>query len=210
MRVSFAAQSFFAEGRGAAIDLIQQTLRLDDVAGRFVGAGQQVAEHDRVGARRQRLDDVAGVLDAAVADDRDAVAVGFVDVRNGLQGGHAVARHDTRGAQAAAADGGFEGHRAVVFVRDPLDEHAGGFGGGDLADDDRVVLIRSEVLGEQLDHAAVMAVGHVETDDGGEPAASLHAVAPIRSHADREADLLAGVVNRFTIFNCPPPNTCGG
>ncbi len=40
-------------------------------------------------------------------------------------------------------------------------------------------------------------MSHVEAHDGGEPAASLHAVAPIRPHADRESHLLARIVNGF-------------
>ncbi len=43
------------------------------LAGGFLAAGHHAAQHDHVGAGRQRLDDVAGVLDAAVRDDRDAV-----------------------------------------------------------------------------------------------------------------------------------------
>ena len=91
----------------------------------------------------------------------------------------------------------------MVLFRDPLNEHAGGFGGGNLSDDDGVVPIGLKVLRQQLRDAAVMAVGDVQTDDGGEPAASLHAVPPIRSHADRETDLAAGLVNRLHHVHLP-------
>src|SRR5208283_5006784 len=57
------------------------------------------------------------------------------------------------------------------------------------------ILIGLKILGEQLDDAAVVAVGDVETDDGRVPAASLHAVSPVRAHANGETDLLAGVMN---------------
>ena len=45
----------------------------DQLARALVGAGEQVADHRRAGADGERLDDVAGVADAAVGDDRDAV-----------------------------------------------------------------------------------------------------------------------------------------
>ncbi len=41
--------------------------------GALVGAGEQRAEHDRVGAGGDRLGDVAGAAHAAVGDDRDVV-----------------------------------------------------------------------------------------------------------------------------------------
>src|SRR5690606_15875851 len=50
----------------------------DHVAGRLVDAGEQAAEHDRVRPGGDGLGDVAGVLDAAVGDDRGPVAGGGV------------------------------------------------------------------------------------------------------------------------------------
>ena len=44
-----------------------------DLAGALVRAGEQRAEHDRVGAGRDRLRDVAGGRQAAVGDHRHAV-----------------------------------------------------------------------------------------------------------------------------------------
>ena len=44
-----------------------------DFARALVDSGQQGAEHDDVRAGGDRLGDIAGVLDPAVGDDRDAV-----------------------------------------------------------------------------------------------------------------------------------------
>ncbi len=42
-----------------------------DLAGAFVGAGQQAADHDAGCAGGERLGEIAGLLDAAVGDDRN-------------------------------------------------------------------------------------------------------------------------------------------
>ena len=60
----------------AAIGLEGAAL-VDDRLSRALGQpGQQAAEHDRMGPRRQGLGDVARVADAAVGDDRHAAAGG--------------------------------------------------------------------------------------------------------------------------------------
>jgi len=123
------------------------------------------------------------------------MTMGAANIRNCLEGGHAEARHNAGGAETAAANGGFESDAATIPLRDSLDKHAGSFGSCNLADDDRVVLIDSEILGEQFENPAMVPMGDVETNDGRESTASLHASAPIRSHANREADLLAGIAN---------------
>ena len=56
----------------AAVGLELLAADEDQLTGRLGGAGEQAAEHHRARAGGDRLGDVAGVLDAAVADHRDA------------------------------------------------------------------------------------------------------------------------------------------
>ena len=84
-----------ADGAHAAVFLEAPALVDHQVAGRFLQASQQRAQHDRAGAGRQRLDDVAGVLDAAVGDDWHAIAPrGLAAGRNGRHLRHTCAGHD--------------------------------------------------------------------------------------------------------------------
>src|SRR6185295_8464276 len=55
----------------APVLLVAAPLVKDDLARRLVGAGEQAADHHRVGAGGQGLGHVARVLDAAVRDDAD-------------------------------------------------------------------------------------------------------------------------------------------
>src|SRR2546423_1842198 len=57
----------------AAVNLVAPALVGDDLAGRRVGAGEERADHDGVGAGGEGLDEVARLLDAAVGDDGDVV-----------------------------------------------------------------------------------------------------------------------------------------
>src|SRR5678816_1811751 len=60
----------------AAISLEGAPLVQDGLARRFLGAGEQAADHHAGGAGRDRLGDVARILDAAVRDDRDVLLAG--------------------------------------------------------------------------------------------------------------------------------------
>ena len=100
----FRAVLHRAERAHAAIDLVTAALVEHEIAGGFVGAGEERADHDARGARRDRLGDVARVLDATVGDDRDAVAIGGARaVGDGGDLRHADARYDARRADAARA-----------------------------------------------------------------------------------------------------------
>jgi hypothetical protein len=61
-----------AERAHAAIGLELLAVDEDQLAGALLAPGQQRADHHRVGAGDDGLGDVAGVLHAAVGDDRDA------------------------------------------------------------------------------------------------------------------------------------------
>ena len=65
-----------SERAHAAVDLELTALEHLGLARGFLTPGQHGAEHHDAAARGKRLDDIAGVLDAAVGDDRDAVLVG--------------------------------------------------------------------------------------------------------------------------------------
>ena len=82
-------------------------------------------------ARGERLDDVAGVLDAAVGDDGDAVLVahrGGFDDCGYLR--HAYAGDDAGGADGAGADADLDAVGARLY------EGLGALGGGDVAGDE--------------------------------------------------------------------------
>src|SRR5262249_33940500 len=85
-----------AEGFRAAVLLETLALMDDHVAGRLVGPGEHRAEHHRVGAGPDRLRDVPGRRDPAVADHRHLGHLGGVVDRRELW--NADARDDTRGA----------------------------------------------------------------------------------------------------------------
>ena len=60
----------------AAVELVGAALVENRLARALFGAGEEAADHDRVGARGERLGDVARELDAAVGDHRDAESLG--------------------------------------------------------------------------------------------------------------------------------------
>ena len=116
-------------------------------AGRLVGARQRRADHDRVGAARDRLGDVAAVAHPAVGDDLAVLAglehvlrAGARDVGDRRRLRHADAEHAARRAGGAGAD---------------ADEHAGGAGAHEVqrrvvaraaADDDGQRHLADELL----------------------------------------------------------------
>src|SRR5687767_13736098 len=56
----------------AAVFLVAAPLEEDQLTGTFVGAGEHIAEHRAAGAVAVRLDDIAGITDAAVGDHRQS------------------------------------------------------------------------------------------------------------------------------------------
>src|SRR6185312_14663265 len=125
-----AAGAHGADRPHAPVHLVAAPLVQDDLARRLVGAGEQAADHDAVGAGRQRLGHVARVLDAAVGDDGDVLAGQRLgDVGDGGDLGDAHAGHDARGADRAGADAHLDRVRAGLGQRERA------VAGGDVAGD---------------------------------------------------------------------------
>ena len=94
-----------AERAHAAVGLVGAPLVEEDVAGAFLGAGEKRADHRAVGARGDRLGEVAGELDAAVGDHRDPVAARRLHrIEDRRELGHADAGDHAGGADRAGAD----------------------------------------------------------------------------------------------------------
>ena len=169
-----------SERTHAAVDLELAALEHLGLARGFLAPGKHRAEHHDAAARGERLDDIAGVLDAAVGDDGNAVFVG--DLRAFHHGGdlrHADARDDARRADGAGADADLNA------VGPRLNERLRGGGGGDVAGDElRVGVFGLDVLHRFHDVAGV-AVGTVEHE-------SVHARVKQRAgavkHVRRNAD----------------------
>src|SRR5205807_1712386 len=71
-----AAAAHRADRAHAAVLLEAASLIQNHLARALVGAREQIADHRRARADRERLGDVARVADAAVGDDRDVVRLG--------------------------------------------------------------------------------------------------------------------------------------
>ena len=71
-----ASVSHGAKRTHAAIDLISSSLVENSLSGALLGAGKKAPDHNRMGAGSQRLGDVTRVLDPAIGDKRDVVALG--------------------------------------------------------------------------------------------------------------------------------------
>ncbi len=153
----------------AAIGLEAAALVEDGLAGRLVDAGEEGADHDDVGAGGDGLGEVAGVLDAAVGDDGDAVLGGGAgglgdggDLRHAGAGDHAC------GADGAGADADLDGVGAGV------DEGLGAVVGGDVAGEESYVGEALLDFADGFEDAGGVAVGGVDgegvdahVDEGG-------------------------------------------
>ena len=192
-----------SEGAHAAVDLELTALEHLGIARGFLAPGEHGAEHHDAAARGKRLDDIAGVLDAAVGDDGDAVFVG--DLRAFHHGGdlrHADARNDARRADGAGADADLDA------VRARLDERFRGGGGGNVARDElRVGVLCLDIL-HGLHDVAGVAVGAVEHES---VRARVEQRARAVEHVCRDADgggdeqtaaaVLCGVGIRHSLFD---------
>src|SRR6185295_6410628 len=100
-----AAAAHRADRSHAAVLFEAPPLIQDDLARALVGAGEQIPDHRRAGADRDRLGDVARVADAAVGDDRDVVdGGGAAALHHRGDHRHADAGDDPGGADRAGAD----------------------------------------------------------------------------------------------------------
>ena len=148
-----------ADAAHAAIGLVRAALVQEHLTGRLVGAGQQAADHHRVGAGGQRLDDVAAGAHAAVGDGRNiAFPAGGGAFQHGGELRHADPGHHARGADAARPDADL--HR----VGAGLDQCQRALGRGDVAGDHlhrvRLLLDRRH----RVQHALGMAVRGIHHD----------------------------------------------
>src|SRR5690606_32987545 len=126
-----AARPHGADGTHAAVHLVAAALVELNLARSLVGPGKQAAHHHSVGAGGDGLDDVAGVADAAVGNDRNAVLFGHVGaLPHRRQLWNADAGHDPGRADAAAALADLDA------VRPRLDQGPGALAGGYVARDD--------------------------------------------------------------------------
>src|ERR1700738_4634427 len=99
----------------AAVGLEAAALVEDGLAGALVHAREERADHDGTGAGGDGLGDLAGVLDAAVGDDRNVVlAGGAIGFRDGGDLRHAGAGDHAGGADGAAPDAHLDGVGARV------------------------------------------------------------------------------------------------
>src|SRR5882762_6878526 len=119
------------QGAHAAVGLVLLAIDEDQLAGRLLTAGEQRAEHHRVGAGDDRLGDVARVLQPTVTDHRNAGRTGrqrrLVDRRH-LRDTHAG--DDTGRADRAGTDAHLDA------VRPRVDQRLRAGPGGDIATDD--------------------------------------------------------------------------
>ncbi len=98
-----------ADRAHAAIGLVGAALIEKHLAGAFVGAGEQRAEHHAIGPGGERLGEIAGITRAAVGDHRDIALLRRFDrfeQRGELR--HADPGHDARGADRPRPDADFD------------------------------------------------------------------------------------------------------
>ena len=93
------------------------------------GAGEGAAEHHRVAAEEQRLRDAAVAPDAAVGDERHALADGQPRLHERLDLRHAEVRRQPRRAAAAGTDADLDAVDAA------LEQEPRALGGRDVAGD---------------------------------------------------------------------------
>ena len=168
----------------APVALVRPALVELDLSGRFVGARQQPADHDAVGACGNRLGDVPGKADPAVGDQRHigpAQCPGDVADRGNLR--YPDPGHHPGGTDRARADPHLDPVGAV------LDEVQRRAFRGDIAGNNVHGSVLPLDIGHALEHAAGVSVRGVDHDD-----IDLGRDQPrdpfvgIRPHADRGRD----------------------
>ena len=154
-----AAARHGADRAHAAIGFVGAPLIQIGLAWALVRAGQQRADHGAVGAGRDRLDDVAGILDAAVGDHRHVALTGLVRrIHDGRQLRHADAGHDARGADRARSDADLDGIGASI------DQRLGALGRRHVAGHHLHPVRQPLDARHRLQHALGMAVRRVHHD----------------------------------------------
>ena len=167
-----------------AILLVGAALIQNRLARALLGAGEQAADHDRLGARGQRLDDVARKADTAVRNDRHARARGHAHgFRHRGELGHADPGNDARRADGGRADADLDSVRAGVDQR--LGPVCGRHVAGDHLDVRKIAFERPNRI-EHAGRVAVRGVQHqhvrARLDQG------RGALLPVVARADRGGD----------------------
>ena len=170
----------------AAVALELLAVDEDQIARALVGARQQRPEHHGLRTRDERLGDVAGVLQAAVGDDRDARVAGrerCLVHRGDL--GHADSGHDAGGADRAGT------HAHLHGVGTGIDESLGSRPGCHVSTDD-IDRVEGAVALEPTDdveNSRRVTVGGVDDDHvDARVAERARAVPGITEEPDRRAD----------------------
>ena len=149
-----------AEGAHAAIGFVRPALEQEHLARAFVGAGEQGPDHAAFGARRDGLGQVAGILDAAVGDERDfGLPARLRRLDDGRELRHADAGDHARRADGAGPDADLDAIGAGV------DQRPGAVGGGDVAADHLDIVGKLLDLFHRLQDGGRMAVRGVDDDD---------------------------------------------
>src|SRR5688572_9674977 len=191
LEVAVAAPRLHGLDRGhAAVELVGAALEEDRLAGALLGPGEEAADHDRLGAGRDHLRDVAGEADAAVSDDRDVATLDAADGgENGGQLWHADAGDDAGRTDRADAHADLDG------VGPGLHEGARAVFRADVAGDDvelGVLLLDVADGVQDVSGVAVRGVDGEYVDARADQ--RLDARLAIRPDADRAADAEAAAL----------------
>src|SRR5262249_9837034 len=112
----------------AAIGLVRTALIEKDLARRLIGTGEQRAHHGAVGARGERLGEIAGILDSAIGDHRRTGPARNLDrIHDSRELRHPDTGDDAGGADRARADADLD------RVRAGIDQCLGTLAGRDIA-----------------------------------------------------------------------------
>ena len=194
----FTARFHGSQGAHAAVFFVASALVNDRFARAFFRTGKEVAHHDDVAAGCNGLGHVAGILDAAVSNDRNAVALcdfsAFVNSGN-LR--YTDTGDDTSRADRARPDTDFNG------VDTAFDKSFCSRTGCDVTGNDRKMGIEFLDFFQGVEYAQGVAVCRIDDDDvdfGSDE--SIEAVGHVMGNADSGSNQKAAVAvfGRIRIF----------
>ena len=140
-------------------DFVSSPLIENRFARALLGAGEQAADHHRVGARSQGFGDIAGIFDAAVGDDRHVVLRRrFGAAADGGDLRHADAGDDARRANRTRADADFDD------VDAGFDQRRRAFGRGHVAAGKIEIRITPANLADDIENIFRMAMRRIDGD----------------------------------------------
>src|SRR5437867_1551482 len=131
---------------------------MDNLPRRLERTRERTPEHCRVAAEHERLDERAIARDAAIGDDRHAIAYGDSALDERLHLRHAETRSEACGAATAGSYSDLDAIHAAVG------QEPGALGGADVAGDQlRIAEALAELI-DRLRHDHRVAVGNVDDD----------------------------------------------